>query len=102
MLLIAIGWSICSTEAFIPTKFYRSGSILLHIIHERLRLPLVTHWDMIRNAILEVAAEVLKDNPNPSDSHSSQRLTLPSSPDEGSLIIAYYGSSDDNWIYRKV
>ena len=76
---------------------------MAHIFHERLRLPLVTHWDMIRNAILEVAAEVLKDNPNPSDSHSSQCLTaLPSSPDEGSLITVYYGSSDDNWIYRKV
>ena len=76
---------------------------MAHIFHERLRLSLVTHWDMIRNAILEVAAEVLKDNPNPSDSHSSQRFTaLPSSPDEGSLITAYYGSSDDNWIYRKV
>ena len=56
---------------------------------------MMTHEDMTRNAILEVAAEVLRTNTNPRDSQSSQRLSDLPRLDEGSLITAYYGINDD-------
>jgi hypothetical protein len=46
---------------------------------------------MTRNAILQVAAEVLRANTNPRDSQSSQRLSALNRLDEASLITAYYG-----------
>jgi hypothetical protein len=51
---------------------------------------------MTRSAHLEVAAEVLRDNPNPSDRQgSSQRLSALSDDfDEDDLITAYYGYHD--------
>ena len=67
ILLVAIGWSICSTKAFIPSKIFTGSSIFLYVFRKYPHIPVVTHWDMTRNAVLEVAAEVLKDNPNPSD-----------------------------------
>ena len=94
-LLLAIGWSICPVEGFIPTTFFAGGSKLIHLLTRRQLKSVVTHRDMTRNALLEVAAEVLRDNPNSRDPHSTQRLTSLSSLDEGGLITAYYGSSDN-------
>jgi hypothetical protein len=96
LVIVTIGWSIYPTEGFIPTQFFARGSKLIHFFTRRQFKSVVTHRDMTRNAILEVAAEVLRDNPNPSDRQgSSQRLTALTSLNEGSLITAYYGSSDN-------
>lgn len=51
----------------------------------------ITHRDMTRSAILEVAADVLRDNPNPASVGSSQRISALSQPDEEGLVTAYYG-----------
>ena len=49
-----------------------------------------THQDMSRAAILDVAADLLKDNPNPESQGSSSRIaTLPILTEE-SLVSAYY------------
>ena len=56
---------------------------------------IVTHQQITRNAIYQVAAEFLRANPNPSDSQSSKRLSVLSSLDEASLITAYYGPNSN-------
>ena len=87
-LLMAI---LCPAEGFIPNRFVMMGTKALSFSFE----DAITHEDMTRNAHLEVAAEVLRDNPNPSDSQgSSRRLFALSSLDEGDLITAYYGYND--------
>lgn len=47
---------------------------------------------MSRSAVLNVAAEVLRDNPNLENEGSSSRISALSSLSEESLITAYYGS----------
>ena len=90
MLLVAM---LYPTEGFIPNKLLMVGSKILSGSSE----DAVTHEDMTRNAHLEVAAEVLRDNPNPSDRlGSSRRLSALSSPDEEGLITAYYGHDDND------
>ena len=90
-LVLAIGWSICPTEGFIPNEILAFGSKALSLSTK----DAVTHPEMTRNAILEVAAEVLRDNPNPSDSQgSTQRISALSNLDEENLITAYYGLND--------
>ena len=95
LLIAIIGWSICPIEGFIPTKFFARGSKLIHLSTRLKFKNVITHRDMTRNALLEVADEVLRDNPNPSDDQSSQRLSALPSLDEGSLITAYYVRSDN-------
>ena len=87
-LLIAI---LCPTEGFIPNRLVMKGTKALSFTLE----DAITHEDMTRTALLEVAAEVLRDNPNPSDRQGSyRRLSALSSLNEEGLITAYYGSSD--------
>ena len=91
-LLLAIGWSICPIEAFIPTRLLALGSKVMSFSSK----DAIIHPEMTRNALLEVAVEVLKDNPNPRDSlGSTPRLSALSSLDEDSILIAYYGYRDN-------
>ena len=84
-LLIAI---LGPAEGFIPNTLVMTGTKALSFSFE----DAITHEDMTRTAHLEVAAEVLLDNPNPSDRQgSTQRLAALSSLDEEGLITAYYG-----------
>ena len=53
--------------------------------------PLITHQDMSRAAILDVAASVLRDNPNPDNEGSTARISALTNLDAKSLIAAYYG-----------
>ena len=48
---------------------------------------------MTRNAIIDVAIDLLTDNPNPSSEGSSQRISTlqGSSPSEKDIVTAYYG-----------
>ena len=88
-LLVAM---LYPTEGFIPNQFVMLGTKLLSGSLENA----VTHEDMTRNAHLEVAAELLRDNPNPSDRlGSSRRISTLSSLDEESIITAYYGHDHD-------
>ena len=90
-LLIAIGWSIHPTEGFIPNGFLAFGAKVFS--HDLSTKSCLTHQDMSRSAILEVATEVLKDTPNPSYAQGSQRVSSldQSSLDEKSILKAYYG-----------
>ena len=53
-LILALGWSICPTEGFIPNELLALGSKVLSPSTE----DAITHPEMTRKAILEVAAEV--------------------------------------------
>ena len=89
--LVILGYQIAPSTGFIPTKLLEIAARALSFSFE----DAITHEDMTRNAILEVATEVLRDNPNPSDRQgSSQRLSTLSDFDEEDLITAYYGYYD--------
>ena len=89
--VVILGYQIAPSTGFIPTKLLEIAARALSFSFE----DAITHEDMTRNAILEVAAEVLRDNPNPSDHQgSSQRLSTLSDFDEEDLITAYYGYHD--------
>ena len=93
-LLLAMGWSICPTEGFIPNKALATIAKILSLSKK----SCLTHQDMSRRAILEVATEVLRDNPNPNDAQSTQRLSsLDRSSlklNEKSVLTAYHGLYD--------
>jgi hypothetical protein len=92
-LLIAI---LGHAEGFIPNYVVMLGTKALSFSFENA----ITHEDMTRSAHLEVAAELLRDNPNPSDRQgSSQRLSALSDFDEEDLITAYYGHNYGDKIY---
>ena len=87
-LFVAVGWNlVCPTEGFLPNKIIEMGARALSFSFE----DAVNHQEMTRNAHLQVAAEVLRDNPN---SGSYQRLSAVSNLDEESLITAYFGQVD--------
>jgi hypothetical protein len=85
ILLIAL---LGPAEGFIPDSLAWFGEGFLTSSFK----DVTTHEDMTKIAHLEVAAEVLRDNPNPSDRlESSRRLSALSDFDEEDLITAYYG-----------
>ena len=91
VLMLMLGYQIAPSTGFIPTKVLEIASKVLSFSLE----DAITHEEMTRSALLEVAAEVLWDNPNPSDHQgSSQRLSTLSDFDEENLITAYYGYHD--------
>ena len=104
MLFLAIGWSVSPTNAFVPTGFLRMCTKAVGCFRDKLEsdVDMITHQDMTKRAILKVADDVLRANPNPSDSQSSQRLSALTSLDEVSLVTAYYGRNDDgkNQIFK--
>ena len=91
LFVVMLSYQIALSTGFIPTKRLEIAARALSFSLE----DAITHEDMTRSAHLEVAAEVLRDNPNPSDHQgSTQRLTALSSLDEEGLITAYYGYHD--------
>ena len=68
-LILAIVWSIHPVEGFIPLKSLALGARALNFSAENA----IIHPEMTRNAILEVAAELLRDNPNSNDPQGSIR-----------------------------
>ena len=92
ILLLAIGWNICPIEGFIPNDLLAFAAKAASFSTK----DVLTHQDMTRNALLDVATEVLRDNPNPNYSESTQRLSAldPSSLKEKSILTAYYGVCD--------
>ena len=68
-LILSIGWSIHPVEGFIPLKSLAIGARALSFSTKNA----IIHPEMTRNAILEVAAELLRDNPNPNDHQGSIR-----------------------------
>ena len=96
-LLLAIGWSISPTDGFIPNGFLQICAKGVSCFRNQMETDeeMITHEDMTKKAILEVAAQVLQTNTNPRDGQSSQRLLALSNLDEASLITAYYGLSDE-------
>ena len=94
-LLLAIGWSICPIVGFIPSSMLSYSGQAVNGWAPKSSEAIVTHQQMTRNAIYQVAAEFLRANPNPSDSQSSKRLSVLSSLNEASLITAYYGPNSN-------
>ena len=95
MLILILGYQIAPSAGFIPNKQLEIAAKIISFSFK----DAITHEEMTRNAHLEVAAELLRDNPNPSDRlGSSQRLSALSSLDEESLITAYYGQHDHDRI----
>ena len=78
LLPLLLTWSICPSIAFVPTRFF---ALLLNGTRFSFNST-ITHQDMSRSAILEVAAEVLM-NITHGGNHSSLS--------EESLITSYYG-----------
>ena len=87
ILLIAI---LYPAEGFHPNNLAATVAKLASFSTE----DAITHEEMTKSALFEVANEVLFDNRNPSDAQSSQRLSALSNPNEESLITAYYGQDD--------
>ena len=89
-LFIGAVLSICClsqpVQCFIPTSLYNYLAAFAEF-----SLPSgVTHADITRNAILRIAATLLKENPF--DDGSIQRINaLGSDFDESDLVTAYYG-----------
>ena len=84
LTVLVVSWVVHISTGFIPVRYaaYGYGSTI------------ITHKDMTRAAILDVAAEILSDNPNPDSEGSSSRITALSSHSEESLVMAYYGERD--------
>lgn len=80
-------WIICPSTGFLPEKYL---AWTLNAVDLSLAST-ITHKDMSRAAILDVAADFLRDNPNPESKGSSSRISALSSLSEKSLITAYYG-----------
>ena len=91
-----ICWRVYPTVGFLPNDVAELGMKLVSLSTD----PSVTHNDMTRDAILDVAANVLRDNPNPDNEGSSERISALSSLDEGSLLTAYYGQSWKSWTVK--
>ena len=94
-ILLAVGWSICPTVGFVPGSFLAFCGPLVNGMASKSCETIVTHQQMTKNAIYQVADEVLRANPNPRDRLSSQRLSALTSLDESSLITAYYGPNSN-------
>ena len=95
VLTLTLGYQIAPSTGFIPNKLFEIGARALSFSFE----DAINHEEMTRSAHLEVAAEVLRDNPNPSDHQgSSQRLSTLSDFNEEDLITAYYGYHDQTRI----
>ena len=88
--MLMLGYQVAPSAGFIPNTLREIASKALSFSLE----DAINHEEMTRNALLEVATEVLRDNPNPNDAQSSQRLSVLSSLSEESLITAYYGYHD--------
>lgn len=87
ILLVIVTWAPYPLAGFIPARF-------LAWTVQGLDLSLdstITHKEMSRAAILNVAADLLRDNPNPDSPGSSSRIADLSSLSEESLVTAYYG-----------
>ena len=88
LFLAWIVWeSFCPSDAFIPTKLLAWSVSTLDLSLN----SVVTHRDMTRKAILEVAANLLKDNLHPRRKGSSSQVKYPKDLDEEGLIATYYG-----------
>jgi len=91
-VILLIVWSVGFVRGFIPTEF---RLFLLDRFFED-NGPSASHPAITGNAMLQVAADVLLENPNPNNVNSSQDVTqLLSGSDSNAfrLVNAYYGSS---------
>ena len=86
---IVLIWVVSPSAGFIPIKFLAWSVKGIDLSSD----SAVTHKDMSRAAILDVAADLLKENPNPNSAGSSSRIDALNdmSLSEESLITAYYG-----------
>lgn len=88
VVLVAVAvlvWSISPSTAFVPTRFL---AYLLNGVSFSFDST-ITHKDMSRAAVLQVAAEVLTDNPE--NEGSVARIAALTSLTESDLVSAYYG-----------
>ena len=91
-VILLVVWSTSLVRGFIPTEF---RLFILDRFFED-DGPSVSHPAMTGNAMLQVAADVLLQNPNPNNVDSTQDIKqLLSSSDLNAfrLVNAYYGSS---------
>ena len=95
--LLLVIWVSPPAEAFIPNKLFAAGVGLNDLSLK----PTITHTDMTRNAILQVAANLLKDNPY--YELSTQRIVdLGLTFEEGALIEAYRGEKSKKKVSKFV
>jgi hypothetical protein len=82
---ILLGWTVNPSTGFVPTKFLAYVLNGLSFSFD----STITHRDMTRSAILEVASDVLIDNGN---RESSQRIAaIRNDLTEENLVTAFYG-----------
>ena len=92
-ILIFMFWgTVWPSIAFIPTKFLAWTVNSLDVSLDSVS----THRDMTRNAILEIARNVLLSNPNPSNADSTAQIAALASLSDESLTTAYYGQQQDS------
>lgn len=82
-------YAVIQSSAFVPNRFF---AWTLNGVSFSFKST-VTHKDMTRNAILDVAVDLLRDNPNPNNQGSSSRIASLSDPSEKDIVRAYYGST---------
>ena len=89
--LLLISWSAGLSSGFLVRR-----SIFQPVNGEnpfRFDVSTLTHQDITREAILEVARELLIANPNPDDSESTARISALPIITIRNLITAYYGGT---------
>ena len=96
-IVILLFWAmVCPSSAFLATKFFAWAVRTLDISFD----SVLTHRDITRNAILEIAGYVLLSNPNPANADSTAQIVdALSSLSEESLTTAYYGEQDSRRRY---
>ena len=93
-ILLVLFLAVRPSEEFIPSTFYK---YLLNVSTLDFS-SFATHKDMTKSAVLSVAADVLRDNPNPESDGSGQRISALQNLDESRLLTAYYGEKRRNRI----
>ena len=95
-LLLQFALVVYCTEAFTPNRLADVAAIFARNFGEFRFGVSRTHLDITRDAILQVSADLLRDNPNPDpDIDSTVRINALTELTTGNLIDAYFGDSSD-------
>ena len=97
LLLFELSWyCLYCAEAFTPNRLADLSAIGARLGGEVRFGVSRTHQDITTDAILQVSADLLRDNPNPDpDIDSTTRINALSELTAVDLIDAYYGESSD-------
>ena len=80
-------WGSSPAAGFVPVRYLAWALNAISFSFD----GTTTHKDMTKEAVLDVATNLLIDNPNPDSPGSSRRISTLTNPNEAKLVTAYYG-----------